>query len=82
MDLVDVMQHFLHDNLYLSGSVNSHRGGGRTRLPTFKFSAKFPIRLQLILQIQIKNFKNAYFLMRKIILISNPLAFNLELLLK
>ena len=31
------------------------RGGGRKRLPKFKFSAKFPIGLHVILQIQIKN---------------------------
>ena len=30
-------------------------GGGRTRLPKFKFSAKFPIGLHVILQIQIKK---------------------------
>ena len=30
-------------------------GGGRTRLPEFKFSAKFPIGLHVILQIQIKK---------------------------
>ena len=28
-------------------------GGGRTRLPKFKFSAKFPVGLHVILQIQI-----------------------------
>ena len=30
-------------------------GGGRKRLPKFKFSAKFPIGLHMILQIQIKK---------------------------
>ena len=30
-------------------------GGGRKRLPKFKFSAKFPIGLHVILQIQIKK---------------------------
>ena len=30
--------------------------GGRKRLPKFKFSAKFPIGLHMILQIQIKKF--------------------------
>ena len=34
------------------------RGGGRKRLPKFKFSAKFPIGLHVILQIQIKKFEN------------------------
>ena len=29
--------------------------GGRKRLPKFKFSAKFPIGLHVILQIQIKK---------------------------
>ena len=32
--------------------------GGRTRLPKFKFSAKFPIGLHVILQIQIRKFEN------------------------
>ena len=32
--------------------------GGRKRLPKFKFSAKFPIGLHVILQIQIKKFEN------------------------
>ena len=31
--------------------------GGRKRLPKFKFSAKFPIVLQVILQIQKKKLK-------------------------
>ena len=30
-------------------------GGGRTRLPKFKFSVNFPIGLQVILQLQIKK---------------------------
>ena len=30
-------------------------GGGRKRLPKFEFSAKFPIGLHVILQIQIKK---------------------------
>ena len=38
-------------------------GGGRTRLPKFKFSAKFPIGLHVILQIQIRKFKNGFCLM-------------------
>ena len=33
-------------------------GGGRKRLPKFKFSAKFPIGLHVILQIQIRKFEN------------------------
>ena len=33
------------------------RGGGRKRLPKFKFSAKFPIGLHVILQIQIKKIR-------------------------
>ena len=37
--------------------------GGRTRLPKFKFSAKFPIGLHVILQIQIKKFGNDYYIM-------------------
>ena len=32
--------------------------GGRKRLPKFKFSAKFPIGLHVILQIRIKKFEN------------------------
>ena len=35
-----------------------HARGGRKRLPKFKFSAKFPIGLHVILQIQIKKFEN------------------------
>ena len=37
--------------------------GGRTRLPKFKFSAKFPIGLHVILQIQIKKFENDAYIM-------------------
>ena len=37
--------------------------GGRKRLPKFKFSAKFPIGLHVILQIQIKKFENDCFIM-------------------
>ena len=37
--------------------------GGRKRLPKFKFSAKFPIGLHVILQIQIKKFENDCYLM-------------------
>ena len=39
-------------------------GGGRKRLPKFKFSAKFPIGLQVILQIQIKKFENDCYVRR------------------
>ena len=46
--------------------------GGRTRLPKFKFSAKFPIGLYVILQIQIRKFKNDCYIMWKIILTENP----------
>ena len=56
--------------------------GGRKRLPKFKFSAKFPIGLHVILQIQIKKFENDCHIMWKIILTENPLRFNLEPLLK
>ena len=41
-------------------------GGGRKRLPKFKFSAKFPIGLQVILQIQIKNSKMTAILCEKL----------------
>ena len=37
--------------------------GGRKRLPKFKFSAKFPIGLHVILQIQIKKFENDCYIM-------------------
>ena len=37
--------------------------GGRTRLPKFKFSAKFPIGLHVILQIQIRKFENDCYIM-------------------
>ena len=56
--------------------------GGRTRLPKFKFSAKFPIGLHVILQIQIKKFENDCYIMWKIILTENPSRFNIEPLLK
>ena len=56
--------------------------GGRKRLPKFKFSAKFPIGLHVILQIQIKKFGNDCYLMWKIILTENPSRFNVEPLLK
>ena len=40
--------------------------GGRKRLPKFKFSAKFPIGLHVILQIQIKKFKMTAILCEKL----------------
>ena len=57
-------------------------GGGRTYLPKFRFSAKFPIGLRMILQIQIRKFENDCNIMWKIILTENPLRFNVEPLLK
>ena len=56
--------------------------GGRKRLPKFKFSAKFPIGLHVILQMQIKKFENDCYIMWKIILTENPSRFNVEPLLK
>ena len=56
--------------------------GGRTRLPKFKFSAKFRIGLHVILELQIKKFKTWLNQMRKIILTENPLGCNLAPLLK
>ena len=56
--------------------------GGRTRLPKSKFSAKFPIGLHLILQIQIQKFENDCYIMWKIILTENPSRFNVEPLLQ
>ena len=48
--------------------------GGQKRLPKwFKFSAKFPIGLHVILQIQIRKFENDCYIMWKIILTENPL---------
>ena len=35
---------------------------GRTCLPKFRFSANFPIGLHIIVQIQMKKFKNAQYL--------------------
>ena len=57
-------------------------GGGRKRLPKFKFSAKFPIGLHVILQIQIKKFENDCYIMWKIIFTENPSRCNLAPLLK
>ena len=56
--------------------------GGRTCLPKVKFSAKFPIGLHVILQIQIRTFKKGSNHTWKIILTENPLECNLALLLK
>ena len=58
------------------------RGGGQKRLPKFKFSAKFPIGLHVILQIQIKKIENDCYIMWKIILTENPSRCNLAPLLK
>ena len=68
-------------NLALPAPLHLIRGG-RKRLPKFKFSAKFPIGLHVILQIQIKKFENDCYLMWKIILTENPSRFNVEPLLK
>ena len=38
-------------------------GGVRSDLPKFKFSVEFPIGLHVILQLQIKKFKTAYYLL-------------------
>ena len=59
-----------------------HIRGGRKRLPKFKFSAKFPIGLHVILQIQIKKFENDCYIMWKIILTENPSRCNLAPILK
>ena len=62
--------------------LSLNTGGGRIRLPKFKFLAKFPIGLHVILQIQIEKFENDCYIMWKIILTENPLRFNVEPLLK
>ena len=62
--------------------VYSTGGGGRKRLPKFKFSAKFPIGLHVIIQIQIRKFENDCYIMLKIILTENPSRCNLATLLK
>ena len=64
------------------GQLPAPGGGGRKRLPKFKFSAKFPIGLHVILQIQIRKFENDCYIMLKIILTENPSRFNVEPLLK
>ena len=49
-----------HD-VHLMGCMSlSNYRGGRKRLPKFKFSAKFPIGLHVILQIQIKKFEKLF----------------------
>ena len=63
-------------------SVKTWVRGGRKRLPKFKFSAKFPIGLHVILQIQIKKFENDCYIMWKIILTENSSRCNLAPLLK
>ena len=77
----------LHADMFQNGELKcikteKRSGGGRKRLPKFKFSAKFPIGLHVILQIQIKKFENYCYLMWKIILTENPSRFNVEPLLK
>ena len=57
-------------------------GGGRSNLPKFKFSVEFPIGLHIVLKLQIKKFKIAYYLKCKSILTENPLRCNLAPLLK
>ena len=65
-----------------STAVGYAGGGGRKRLPKFKFSVKFPIGLHVIFQIQIKKFENDCYIMWKIILTENPSRCNLAPLLK
>ena len=82
----EVILHHLFDHLYLClwilGLISRRGGGGPTRLPKFKFSAKFPIGLHVILQIQIRKFENDCYIMWKIISTENPSRFNVEPLLK
>ena len=47
----------VHTTYYVPTYIHTDRGG-RIRLPKFKFSAKFPIGLHVILQIQIRKFEN------------------------
>ena len=78
----NILQQLIHQNyrgLYIR---LRHWQGGRKRLPKFKFSAKFPIGLHVILQIQIKKFENDCYIMWKIILTENPSRCNLAPLLK
>ena len=41
----------------VAANITSGGGGGRTRLPKFKFSAKFPVGLHELLQLQLKHSK-------------------------
>ena len=83
-----VNAHLWHDQFGVIGYIGVtwvkkvNNRGGRKRLPKFKFSAKFPIGLHVILQIQIKEFENDCYIMWKIILTENPLRCNLAPLLK
>ena len=72
---------FLEENFKKVQKIKIFRRGWK-RLPKFKFSAKFPIGLHVILQIQIRKFENDCYIMWKMILIENPLRFNIEPLLK
>ena len=45
--------HFLSINSYYYPLLTPCHGGGRTRLPKFKFSANFPLGLHVFLQIEI-----------------------------
>ena len=54
-------------NFCYVSNIAAKQGGGE-RLPKFIFSAKFPIGLHVILQIQIKKFENDCYIMWKIIL--------------
>ena len=64
------------------GVFNSIYQGGRTRLHKFKFLAKFPIGLHMILEPQIKKFKSCLNQMLKIILNENPSGCSLAPLFK
>ena len=62
-DSVNPMIH-THVRLTLQTCYHTYYiGGGQKRLPKFKFSAKFPIGLPMILQIQIKKFENDCYIM-------------------
>ena len=69
-------------NPILHAQMNGSIWGGRTPLPKFKFSAKFPIGLHMILQIQIKKNQKCLISFMKNILTENPLGFNFQPLLK
>ena len=57
-------------------------GAGGNNLPKFRFLVEFPIGLHVILQLQIKKIKTAYYRKCKIILTKNLLRCNLAPLLK